>query len=448
VYPAFIAEMGSEAARPRLQFGIWSGYLIVATFGAFAVVAWATGLIDPVWPLAGLVGIKVVTNTLAWLALRVGRGVLEIHGLNTTTDCVLMTCAIYLTGGMESPLTPIYVIEISVVALLSNLGVTLLVAAEITALFTAMSVMLYTGTLPHQPTPFALAGGLTRGYLVVGLLFSAFVVGVPTVFTALILRILRRKERALEARTEALIDAGRHRSQFMVNITHELRTPIHGISGLSELIESGVYGPVTAKQAAALQQLRRSARGLLQMIDDLLEMARHDAGKLEVRPADVDLAEVLPAAVASTRWMLGAHKQLEVTTELAASLPPLRTDRGKLAQIVINLVANACKFTPEGGHVVVSAHPAGADQVAIAVSDDGPGIPAAEQGRIFDEFRQVDGSMERHYGGAGLGLPLVKRLVGLLGGSIAVDSEIGRGSTFTVTLPTRIPPAAEPAVTR
>ncbi|HTM23410.1 MAG TPA: histidine kinase dimerization/phospho-acceptor domain-containing protein, partial [Kofleriaceae bacterium] len=304
MYPAFIAEMRGEAARPRLQFGVWSGYLIVATFGLFAVAGHASGLIDPVWPLAALVGVKVVTNTAAWLALRVDRGVLEIHGLNTAADCVLMTCAIYLTGGMESPLTPIYVIEISVVALLTNLGVTLLVAAGITALFTAMSVMLYTGTLPHQPTPFAEAGGLSRGYLVVGLLFVAFVVGAPTVFTTLILRILRRKERALEVRTEELIDAGRQKSQFMVNITHELRTPIHGISGLSELIETGVYGPVTDKQAASLQQLRRSARGLLQMIDDLLELARHDAGKLEIRVAAVDLGELVPAAVASTKWML------------------------------------------------------------------------------------------------------------------------------------------------
>jgi signal transduction histidine kinase len=438
VYPAFIAEMRSEAARPKLMFGVWSGYVIVAIFGLFAVAGYFSGLIDPVWPLAALVAIKLGTNTLAWVALRFDHAVLEAHGVNTVADCVLMTCAIYLTGGLESPLTPIYVIEISVLALLSNLGVTILMALLITALFTAMGVMLYTGVLPHQPAPFALAGGLTRGYLVVGILFSAFVIAAPTVFTALILRILRRKERALEARTEQLIDAGRQKSQFMVNITHELRTPIHGISGLAELIESGVYGPVNDKQAASLQQLRRSARGLLQMIDDLLELARHDAGKLEIRVAAVDLGELVPAAVASTKWMLGTHKQLEVTTEVATGLPTVHTDRGKLAQIVINLVANACKFTPEGGHVKVSARGAGPERVAIQVIDDGPGIAPAEQERIFDEFRQVDGSMERSYGGAGLGLPLCKRLAELLGGGITVVSEVGRGATFTVTLPTQL----------
>ncbi len=439
MYPAFIAEMRSEANRPRLGFAIASGYVIVGVFGGFALAGQLTGILDPVWPLYALVAVKLASNALAWLSLRIDRFVLELHGLNTITDCVLMTGAIYLTGGMESPLTPIYVIEISVVALLSNLGVTLLVAGAITALFAAMSTLLYLGVLPRQPTPFAVAGGLTEAYLIVGTLFVLFTVGVPTLFTTRILRMLRRKERELEARTEALIDAGRQKSQFMVNVTHELRTPIHGISGLTEVIETGVYGPITDKQAQALQQLRRSARGLLQMIDDLLDLARHDAGRLEVRPAEVDLGELVPAAVASTRWMLGAHKRLDIATEVAEALPPLVTDRGKLAQVVINLVANALKFTPEGGHVKVSARSAGADRVAIEVTDDGPGIPAAERERIFDEFRQVDGSMERSYGGVGLGLPLVKRLVGLLGGDIAVDSEIGRGATFTVTLPVHMP---------
>jgi signal transduction histidine kinase len=247
--------------------------------------------------------------------------------------------------------------------------------------------------------------------------------------------MLRQKERALEQRNSELVEAGKQKSQFMANITHELRTPIHGICGLSDLVETGVYGPVSAKQKEAHQTIKRSARSLLQLIDDLLELARADVGKLRYVPSEVDLGEVLRAVVSSVRWMQPAGERT-VDVEIEDGLPGLLTDRGKLTQIVINLLANAVKFSPDGGRIALRARRAG-ESVEIAVADEGVGIPEDELQRIFEPFHQVDGSAERQVGGAGLGLAIVRRLADVMGGEVGVTSAPGKGSTFRVLLPLR-----------
>jgi signal transduction histidine kinase len=147
---------------------------------------------------------------------------------------------------------------------------------------------------------------------------------------------------------------------------------------------------------------------------------------------EVDLADALPSVLATGQWLL-ADRELTLRQELGA-LPAITTDRSKLNQIVLNLVANAIKFTPDGGTIVLRARRFG-DAIEIEVEDTGIGIPEDELDRIFDEFHQVDGSLSREYGGVGLGLTLVKRLLGLLGGDITVTSTVGRGSTFRVKLP-------------
>jgi signal transduction histidine kinase len=219
----------------------------------------------------------------------------------------------------------------------------------------------------------------------------------------------------------------------MVNVTHELRTPLHGILGLSDLLGNGVYGPVTEPQREAVQGIEQSARSLLELIDALLLLARSEAAKLEVVVAPVAIAEVVGSVAATGRWMRG-RRDLTVDVSVAADLPPLTTDRGKLAQILVNLLANAIKFTPDGGRVTIDARREG-DGLAVSVSDTGIGIPAMELARIFDEFHQVDGSSSRAYGGVGLGLALSQRLARALGGEVRVASVEGKGSTFTVTLP-------------
>ncbi|HUH04804.1 MAG TPA: HAMP domain-containing sensor histidine kinase [Kofleriaceae bacterium] len=433
-YPSFIAEMDAERHRSNLRMGVWSGYAMVVAFAALAMVGQLQGLVPWNWSYYALIGVKLATNTLALWALRRDRGVLETQGLNTVTDILVMTGAIYVTGGQASPLFPIYVILISVVALLSNLPITVITAAAVLVAYAAMALATFAGLLPQHPAPALGPVEIDLSYLLADLAFAAFVLGVPTLYTSLILKRLARKRRLLEQRNAELIEAGQQKSQFMANITHELRTPIHGICGLTELLESGLYGPVGDKQRKALDSIKRSARGQLHLVDELLTLSKADAGKLAVEPSEIELADLMDSVASAIRWMLGT-KQMDLEVVLEDAPSHVVTDRGKLNQVLINILSNAAKFTPEGGRIEVVARAVDPDRFAIAVRDDGPGIPTDQLERIFEAFRQVDGSDEREYGGVGLGLSLVDRLVTLMGGTIEVASTLGVGTTFTLTLP-------------
>ncbi|MEP7121192.1 MAG: HAMP domain-containing sensor histidine kinase [Byssovorax sp.] len=434
-YPAFLAEVALPQNRKNLRFSIATGYGTALVFGLLGLGARAFGLFPFLWPLYSLVAFKVVANTLSYLSLRYDVLVLEMAGLNVAADLLAMTGAVYFTGGPESPLFAIYGIEISIVALLTNRGTTVLVGTSAIALYGAMVMLVRSQLIPALPTPATTVGGITSGYVVIQLLLVSVVLGVPTLYTAAILKALRDKEHALEERNHELVEASKHKSQFMANVTHELRTPIHGICGLSDLVSAGIYGPVTEKQKDAQQKIKRSAQSLLGLIDDLLQLARSDAGKITFTISKVDLGELLPSVVANVRWMQGTKRQQRIELDLEAGLFPIFTDRGKLTQILINLLANAVKFTPDGGAITLRARLHGDASVALSVEDNGVGIPAAELGKIFEAFHQVDATAEREFGGAGLGLSLVQKLVEVIHGEIRVESVEGEGSTFTVTLP-------------
>ena len=434
-YPAFLAEVALPQNRKNLRFSIATGYGTALVFGLLGLAARAFGLFPFLWPLYALVGFKVVANTLSYLSLRYDVLVLEMAGLNVAADLLAMTGAVYFTGGPESPLFAIYGIEISIVALLTNRGTTVLVGTSAIGLYGTMVTLVRSHLLPALPTPAATVGGITRGYVIIQLLLVVIVLGVPTFYTAAIIKALRDKERALEERNRELVEASKHKSQFMANVTHELRTPIHGICGLSDLVSEGIYGPVTAKQKDAQQKIKRSAQSLLGLIDDLLQLARSDAGKITFTISKVDLGELLPSVAANVKWMQGTKRQQRIDLEVEPGLPAIFTDRRKLTQILINLMANAVKFTPDGGVILLRARASGASMIALSVEDDGVGIPPAEIGKIFEAFHQVDATAEREYGGAGLGLSLVQRLVEVMGGEVRVESVEGKGSTFTVTLP-------------
>jgi signal transduction histidine kinase len=189
-----------------------------------------------------------------------------------------------------------------------------------------------------------------------------------------------------------------------------------------------------------MRDMRGSALRLLGLIDDLLQLASSDAGKLGLKLERVDLGELLPGTIATAQWLIRG-KQLALELDLAPELPELVTDRGKLNQIVLNLVGNAIKFTPDGGAITVRVRRDGdRDEILIEVADTGIGIAPRDLERVFEEFYQVDGSMSREHGGVGLGLALVRRLLAMLGGSIDAESEPGRGSTFRVRLPLSGPP--------
>ena len=388
------------------------------------------------WAFHVLVLIKLVTNTLAMWALRADRLVLESAGLNMLADIVVMTAAIYFTGGQASPMFAIYVIEISVIALLTNRGTTIVVFVLVLLAFGAMAVGIHADWLAQHPSPVNL-GAITTRHVVLHIVFAALVLALPTIYTSSILSALRAKEEALELRTRELMHAGEQKSQFMANITHELRTPLHGISALVELLDEEVYGPLTDKQRQACARIAHSADGLERMVDELLLLAKAEAGKLEVDPSTVDVQEVADNIVSSLRWM-AELKTLTLHVDVETDLPSLETDRGKLLQILLNLVANAIKFTPEGGEIALRI--TDGDQALIfEVRDTGIGIPDEALPTIFDEFSQVDGSDERRHGGIGLGLALVKRLASLLSAEIDVTSVYGEGSTFALRVPLTLP---------
>jgi signal transduction histidine kinase/CHASE3 domain sensor protein len=239
----------------------------------------------------------------------------------------------------------------------------------------------------------------------------------------------------IERKGEELAVASRHKSEFLANMSHELRTPMNAILGFTELIRDGVYGEVPAKIAAMLERIQANGRHLLGLINDVLDLSKIEAGQLKLENADYALRDVVQTVQATTE-SLAAEKKLGLRIELPEILPPARGDERRIAQVLLNLVGNAIKFT-ETGEVIVSV---AVDDTTfeIAVTDTGPGIPAEEQQKIFEEFHQVDSSSTRKKGGTGLGLAISKRIIELHGGRIWVESEPGRGSSFRFVIPIQV----------
>jgi signal transduction histidine kinase/CHASE3 domain sensor protein len=239
----------------------------------------------------------------------------------------------------------------------------------------------------------------------------------------------------IERKGEELAIASRHKSEFLANMSHELRTPMNAILGFTELIQDGVYGEVPSKITAMLERIQANGRHLLGLINDVLDLSKIEAGQLKLENADYALRDVVQTVQASTE-SLAAEKKLGLRIELPDALPPARGDERRLAQVLLNLVGNAIKFT-EAGEVVVSVAVDDTD-FEIAVTDTGPGIPPDQQQRIFEEFQQVDSSATRKKGGTGLGLAISKRIIELHGGRIWVESEPGQGSSFRFVIPIQV----------
>lgn len=432
-YPASLAEIASEEYRPKLLAGIVTGYATATLLLVLVIAATSWAVIGPgLWPFA-LVGAKLATNTLAAWAWRTRTALIPLSALNIVADVLVMTGAIYYTGGILSPLVALYFIEVSVMALLTNFALTLATTLGCFAFYGAMAIAVHVGALPAVPLVVSSHAELTNGALVVLLGLAALSTFGPGVYVALIVQQLRRSERALAARADELVEASRAKSEFTANVTHELRTPLHGILGTSELLEDGIYGPLTDAQREALAKIQGSASGLLGLIDSLLVLARAEALRLEVNRSAVDVGDVVGSVVANARMLVG-RRPLELRAEIASDLPSVETDRQKLVQILVNILANAIKFTPDEGCVSVEAK-ADEDAVRIAVRDTGKGIPEAMRERIFEPYVQVDGSSEREHGGAGIGLSVVRTLADLLSIEVSVESEPGQGSTFTIRVP-------------
>ncbi len=236
----------------------------------------------------------------------------------------------------------------------------------------------------------------------------------------------------LENKNELLETANKHKSQFLANVSHELRTPLNSIIGFTRLVLRRTEGQIAPLQKENLQKVVISSEHLLSLINGLLDLSKIEAGRMEVFSETFKLEEVVRVATVTVEPMLKSGR-VRLVTDIAADIPSVKTDREKLKQVVLNLLSNSAKFTEEGEIRVAAWNVNGT--VKLAVSDTGIGMKKEALAYIFDEFRQVDMSTTRKYGGTGLGLAIVKRLTNLLGGEIEVESEEGKGSKFTITLP-------------
>ena len=250
------------------------------------------------------------------------------------------------------------------------------------------------------------------------------------------IKVTERTRELADARDQAL-EATRAKSVFLANMSHELRTPLNAVIGFSDVLSQQMFGPLNARQTEYLEDIRTSGQHLLALINDVLDLAKVEAGRLELDSSEFSLREALESVgmmVRERARSLGIGLDAVIAPEIGI----VRADERKIKQVVLNLLSNAVKFTPAGGRVELGARPEG-DGIVVTVRDTGVGIAPADQARVFEEFAQARSAATREQEGTGLGLTLSKNFVELHGGRIWVESEVGKGSTFSFTLPQRRP---------
>ena len=240
--------------------------------------------------------------------------------------------------------------------------------------------------------------------------------------------------REIEAKSRQLEVASQHKSEFLANMSHELRTPLNAIIGFSEVLTDRMFGELNEKQEEYLKDIYASGTHLLSLINDILDLSKIEAGRMELELTEFDLPTALDNALILVRERAG-RRNIALYTSIDNRLGEIQGDERKIRQVVLNLLSNAIKFTPEGGRIEVVAVPKDGF-VEVSVSDTGIGIAHEDQEKVFEEFRQV-GTAEKKAEGTGLGLTLCRKFIELHGGKIGVTSQVGVGSTFTFTIPIR-----------
>ena len=239
--------------------------------------------------------------------------------------------------------------------------------------------------------------------------------------------LLRRQAIELE-------QASRLKSQFLANMSHEFRTPLNAILGYTHMLLQGVAGDLLPAVKRQLQRIDSNGRHLMTIINEILDITRIEAGKMPMQLSEFNLNEMVPEVMAELDPVI-ARSKLTVTPKLCPDLPMVYSDRQKVKQIIVNLLSNALKFTHEGGIRITVGYDSVDRTASVSVADTGIGISPEHHEKIFEDFRQVDDSPSRQYGGTGLGLAICRRLATALGGRITLESQMGKGSTFTVTIP-------------
>jgi PAS domain S-box-containing protein len=255
---------------------------------------------------------------------------------------------------------------------------------------------------------------------------------------------LRTKNDELETQNRRVQEANRLKSEFLANMSHELRTPLNGIIGFAELMHSGRVGPISDEHKEYLGDILSSSRHLLQLINDVLDLAKIEAGKLEFHPEKVEVKKLVYEIRDILRTLI-AQKRINLEIKIDPKVEQIIIDPSKFKQILYNYVSNAIKFTPEAGHVYININQDGEEKFRIEVKDSGIGIHTEDFPRLFTEFQQLDTSRAKKFQGTGLGLALTKRLVEAQGGTVGVESIFGKGSTFYAILPQCTPLNESPA---
>jgi signal transduction histidine kinase len=245
----------------------------------------------------------------------------------------------------------------------------------------------------------------------------------------------------IEDKGRELAIANKHKSEFLANMSHELRTPMNAILGYTELIIDNIYGEVPEKIQSVLERVENNGRHLLGLINDVLDFSKIEAGRFTLTLTDYSMQDVIETVLTSVE-ALATEKNLDLKVTAPKDLMTGKGDEQRIAQVLLNLIGNAIKFTEEG-EVIVEASVSN-ETFLISVSDTGPGLSEANQKKIFEEFHQADGSSTREKGGTGLGLSISKKIVEMHGGRIWVDSIPRKGSTFRFTLPVRVERQMEP----
>jgi signal transduction histidine kinase len=272
--------------------------------------------------------------------------------------------------------------------------------------------------LPDASTAFILTG-LSFLLVMIVLLFNRF---------------SRKAIGRISAFAESAQAASRAKSEFLANMSHELRTPLNAIIGFSEVLRDGQAGELGGRQREYADDIHTSGRHLLALINDILDLSKIEAGKMTLDLDEVELAPLLQSCLAIVRERALAHG-IALKARLAGDLGTVRVDARKLKQMVYNLLANAVKFTGDGGTVILEARRERAHNLEVSVVDSGIGIAEKDLPRLFAPFAQLDSSLARKYEGTGLGLSIVKRLAELHGGEVSVSSVLGVGSRFSLRLP-------------
>lgn len=237
----------------------------------------------------------------------------------------------------------------------------------------------------------------------------------------------------LDEKAGSLQQANELKTRFLSNMSHEFRTPLNSILSLSRILLSHLDGDLTSEQEKQVTFIQKAAEGLSELVNDLLDLAKVEAGKIEVRPSSFEITDLFATLRGMLRPLLVQGTSVTLVFEEPDKLPPLYNDEGKTAQILRNFISNALKFT-EQGEVRIQAIQTG-PMITFSVSDTGIGIAPENQERIFEDFVQIESHLQKQVKGTGLGLPLTRKLAELLGGSVAVNSELGKGSTFSATIP-------------